>query len=76
MSSPLPTLRDDEPLSAVDVLRVTVRGHDGAAAFPPQARDPIPAACEMVTALQTLVTRRFDVFDPVVVTVGVFHAGT
>jgi hippurate hydrolase len=30
----------------------------------------------MVTALQTLVTRRFDVFDPVVVTVGSFHAGT
>jgi hippurate hydrolase len=30
----------------------------------------------MVTALQTFVTRRFDVFDPVVVTVGTFHAGT
>ena len=30
----------------------------------------------MVIALQTLVTRRFDVFDPVVVTVGSFHAGT
>jgi hippurate hydrolase len=30
----------------------------------------------MVTALQTMVTRRFDVFDPVVLTVGVFHAGT
>src|SRR5947207_2989590 len=30
----------------------------------------------MVTALQTMVTRRFDVFDPVVVTVGTFHAGT
>ena len=31
--------------------------------------------CEMVTALQTMVTRTFDVFDPVVVTVGSFHAG-
>jgi metal-dependent amidase/aminoacylase/carboxypeptidase family protein len=30
----------------------------------------------MVTALQTMVTRRFDVFDPVVLTVGSFHAGT
>ena len=30
----------------------------------------------MVTSLQTLVTRRFDVFDPVVVTVGSLHAGT
>jgi hippurate hydrolase len=30
----------------------------------------------MVTALQSLVTRRFDVFDPVVITTGSFHAGT
>jgi hippurate hydrolase len=30
----------------------------------------------MVLALQTMVTRKFDVFDPVVITVGSFHAGT
>jgi hippurate hydrolase len=30
----------------------------------------------MVMALQTLVTRRFDVFDPVVITIGAFHAGS
>ena len=29
-----------------------------------------------MTALQTMVTRQFDVFDPVVITVGSFHAGT
>jgi metal-dependent amidase/aminoacylase/carboxypeptidase family protein len=29
-----------------------------------------------VTALQTMVTRRFDVFDPVVLTIASFHAGT
>jgi metal-dependent amidase/aminoacylase/carboxypeptidase family protein len=29
-----------------------------------------------VTALQTVVTRQFDVFDPVVITVGSLHAGT
>lgn len=63
-------------LSAVDTLHVTVRGQGGHASVPHRARDPIPAACEMVTALQTMVTRRFDVFDPVVLTVGTFHAGT
>jgi hippurate hydrolase len=63
-------------LAAADVLRVTVRGRGGHASQPFRAADPIPAACEMVSALQTLVTRRFDVFDPVVVTVGSFHAGT
>ena len=31
---------------------------------------------EMITSLQTMVTRRFDVFDPVVVTVGKVEAGT
>ncbi|PZS03777.1 MAG: amidohydrolase, partial [Pseudonocardiales bacterium] len=33
-------------------------------------------AAEIVLALQTAVTRHFDVFDPVVVTVGMLHAGT
>jgi amidohydrolase len=63
-------------LAASDTLEVTVRGRGGHAAEPHHAADPIPAACEIVTALQTMVTRRFNVFDPVVITVGSFHAGT
>jgi hippurate hydrolase len=63
-------------MSAADVLRVTVRGAGGHGSSPHRAKDPIPAACEMVTALQTFVTRRFDVFDPVIITIGAFHAGT
>ncbi|HWB65553.1 MAG TPA: M20 family metallopeptidase [Mycobacteriales bacterium] len=63
-------------MSAADTLHVTVRGAGGHGSTPHRAKDPIPAACEMVTALQTFVTRRFDIFDPVVVTVGSFHAGT
>ncbi|WP_405140850.1 M20 family metallopeptidase [Sphaerisporangium sp. NBC_01403] len=63
-------------MAAADRLVVTVRGSGGHGSTPHLANDPIPAACEMVTALQTMVTRGFDVFDPVVVTVGSFHAGT
>jgi hippurate hydrolase len=63
-------------LAAADQITVTVHGRGGHASVPHQAADPIPVACEMVTALQTLVTRKFDVFDPVVITVGSFHAGT
>ena len=63
-------------LAAADQITVTVRGRGGHASTPHRAADPIPVACEMVTALQTLVTRKFDVFDPVVITVGSFHAGT
>ena len=68
--------RSGPVMSAADVLRVTVQGAGGHGSSPHRARDPIQAACEMVTALQTFVTRRFDVFDPVVITTGVFHAGT
>ena len=68
--------RPGSMMAAADILDVTVRGHGGHASQPHLAQDPIPAACEMVTALQTLVTRGFDVFDPVVITVGSFHAGT
>ncbi|MFC1400105.1 MULTISPECIES: M20 family metallopeptidase [Streptacidiphilus] len=63
-------------MAAADSMTVTVRGRGGHGSSPHLALDPIPAACEAVTALQTMVTRRFDAFDPVVVTVGSFHAGT
>jgi galactokinase len=63
-------------LAAADQITVTVHGRGGHASSPHRAADPIPVACEMVIALQTLVTRKFDVFDPVVITVGSFHAGT
>ncbi|MFI7046790.1 M20 family metallopeptidase [Streptosporangium sandarakinum] len=63
-------------LAASDTLSVTVRGVGGHGSAPHRARDPVPVACEIVTALQTMVTRSFDVFDPAVLTVGSFHAGT
>jgi hippurate hydrolase len=65
------------PLMAASAgLTVRVVGAGGHGSTPHRTLDPVPAACEMVTALQTMVTRRFDVFDPVVITVGSFHAGT
>ncbi len=63
-------------MAAADELHVVVRGKGGHGSQPHLAKDPIPAACEMITALQTFVTRSFDAFDPVVLTVGSFHAGT
>jgi amidohydrolase len=63
-------------MAASDGLHVTVRGTGGHGSAPHLARDPIVVAAQMVGDLQTLVTRRFDAFDPVVLTVGSFHAGT
>ncbi len=63
-------------MAASDEFIVRVIGVGGHGSAPHLTRDPIPVACEMVTALQTLVTRRIDIDDPVVLTVGKFAAGT
>ncbi|GAB3078596.1 M20 family metallopeptidase [Pedococcus soli] len=63
-------------MAAADEVRVTIVGEGGHGSQPFRAKDPIPVACEIVVALQTLVTRQFDVFDPVVITVGKFVGGT
>ncbi|HEV3355494.1 MAG TPA: M20 family metallopeptidase [Pseudonocardiaceae bacterium] len=63
-------------MSASDGLFVDVVGRGGHGAKPYLTRDPMPAACEMVLALQTMVTRRFNIFDPVLITVGLIRGGT
>ena len=63
-------------LAASDGLFVRVIGAGGHGSSPHRALDPVPAACEMVNALQTMVSRKISAFEPVVVTVGTFHAGT
>jgi hippurate hydrolase len=63
-------------LSSSDGLVVTVLGAGGHGSAPHSAKDPVTAAAEMVTALQVMVTRQFNMFDPVVLSVGVLQAGT
>jgi len=63
-------------MAAADIFQVKLKGKGGHASMPHHAIDPIPVACEIVQALQTLVTRRIDVFDPVVLTVSQIEAGT
>jgi amidohydrolase len=69
-------LRPGPMFAASDLLHVTVRGRGGHASAPHLALDPVPVACEIVQALQTMVTRTISVFDPAVVTVASLHAGT
>ncbi|MEU4115261.1 M20 family metallopeptidase [Kitasatospora sp. NPDC028055] len=63
-------------LAASDTLRATLHGRGGHGSSPHSALDPVPALCETVLALQSMVTRRIDAFDPVVLTVGTLGAGT
>jgi len=59
-----------------DAFLVTVTGRGGHASTPADAVDPIPVACEIVGALQSMITRRISVFDPAVLTVASITAGT
>lgn len=56
-------------MAGANVLKVTVHGRGGHGSRPHQAVDPVPAVAEIVLALQSWVTRRVDVFDPVVLSV-------
>lgn len=80
MSSGLPagvvTTRPGAILAAADTVHVTVRGRGGHGSMPHLAADPVPVACEIVLALQSMLTRTVDPFDPVVLTVTQINAGT
>ena len=80
ITSAMPTgwlsCRGGSIMAAADTLYITVKGRGGHASEPYRALDPIPIACEIVQSLQTMITRRIDVFDPAVVTVGKIVAGT
>ena len=63
-------------LAAADQLEIVIEGAGGHASMPHQTRDPVPVAAEIVMALQAMVTRQFNVHDPVVVTVASVSAGS
>lgn len=63
-------------LASCDEFRIVVTGEGGHASMPHDATDPVPVACQIVTALQSMVTRVIPAFDPVVVTVTRIQAGT
>jgi amidohydrolase len=65
------------PLAAsADTLLIDVKGRGGHASAPHNALDPIAVAAEIVLALQTMVTRTVNVFDPAVITIAHIEAGT
>ncbi len=63
-------------MASSDRLMIVVKGAGGHASEPHRTSDPVPVACEIVQALQTMVTRRIDAFDPAIVTVTKINAGT
>ena len=63
-------------MASSDTINIRVRGKGGHASMPHDTVDPIPVACEIVTALQSFVTRRINAFDPAVITIAKIEAGS
>ncbi|MFE6646533.1 M20 family metallopeptidase [Nocardioides sp. NPDC057772] len=57
-------------------LTIALLGRGGHGSRPHETLDPVPVAAEIVLALQTYTARRFDAFDPVVISVTNVTAGT
>ncbi|HXG65347.1 MAG TPA: amidohydrolase [Blastocatellia bacterium] len=63
-------------MAAVDEFDITIHGRGGHAASPHQTVDAVLVAAQVVTALQTIVSRNVSPLDSVVVTVGKLAAGS
>ncbi len=58
-----------------DDFAITVKGKGGHGAEPQNAIDPIVIAAQIITQIQTIVSRLVDPFEEAVVTIGSIHAG-
>jgi amidohydrolase len=63
-------------MASADAVRIVVRASGGHASEPHDCIDPVPVAAHLITALQTMVTRRLDARNPVILTITYLQAGT
>lgn len=64
-----------EMMASADELYFTIKGKSGHGARPQYAIDPIVTSAQVITALQTLVSRNLDPFSQGVITIGSIHGG-
>ncbi|MBI3369086.1 MAG: amidohydrolase [Burkholderiales bacterium] len=62
-------------MASASVFDITLRGKGGHAALPHLTVDPMPLACQMVTAFQTIVSRNMKPLDTGVISVTMIHGG-
>ena len=70
------SVRSGPICAASNPFAVTLRGRGSHGAKPHLGADVIVAGAQVVSALQTISSRRTSPTEPVVVTVGSFHSGT
>ncbi len=68
--------RSGAMLASADMVKITVTGAGGHASMPYDATDPVPVAAEIVLALQSMMTRRFDAGEASVLSVTMIEAGS
>lgn len=69
-------VRPGPMMASSDTFELLIRGKGAHAAMPHVGVDPIVVGAQIVMALQTVASREIAPTEPVVVTVGQFHAGT
>lgn len=69
-------MREGPVAAATDKFTIRVRGKQCHGAAPQDGRDAIYAAAAILVQLQTMVSREFKPAEPIVVSVGTFHAGS
>lgn len=62
-------------MASSNEFKIVIRGKGGHAAIPHNALDPIPAACQMVQAFQTIISRNKKPVDAGVISVTMIHTG-
>ena len=62
-------------MASSNEFAITVRGRGGHAALPHNAIDPVPVACQLVQAFQTILTRNLRPLEPGVISVTMIQAG-
>ncbi len=59
-----------------DVFTITVNGKGSHASQPFKSKDPIVIGAQIVSSLQTIISRNIDPFEQVVLSIGIFQGGT
>jgi hippurate hydrolase len=62
-------------MASSNEFKITLKGKGGHAALPHNAVDPVPVACQMVQAFQTIISRNKKPIDAGVISVTMIHAG-
>jgi hippurate hydrolase len=62
-------------MASSNEFKITLRGKGGHAALPHNTVDPVPVACQLVTAFQTIISRNKKPIDAGVISVTMIHAG-